>query len=118
MKDFLKVFCFIDCTEQHIAGIDVKYHCGYGAHVILGETYKLEGIGDEDAYFELQDLHPEDDDYTAEIELKLCVNDNCQTCVLNKQKRKWVTFDGIDERAEHNDCGQVYNNLRNGTAFE
>ena len=103
---------FSDCTEQSLVGINVTYHCGYGAHVILGGTYQVDDIGDEDAYFELHDLRPHDDEDTAEIELNLCVGENCKTCSLLKQKRKWVTFDGVDERAEQNDCGQVYNSLR------
>lgn len=96
-----------DCAAGNL-----KYHCGYGAHVILGETYQLDDIGNKDAHFELHDLYPEDDQQTAEIELQLCVGGNCQTCMLKKEKRKWITHEGVDEKAEQNDCGRVYNNLR------
>ena len=96
-----------DCAAGNL-----KYHCGYSAHVILGETYQLDDIGNKDAHFELHDLYPEDDQQTAEIELQLCVGGNCQTCVLKKENRKWITHEGVDEKAEQNDCGRVYNNLR------
>ena len=96
-----------DCAAGNL-----KYHCGYSAHVILGETYQLDDIGNKDAHFELHDLYPEDDQQTAEIELRLCVGGNCQTCMLKKENRKWITHEGVDEKAEQNDCGRVYNNLR------
>ena len=96
-----------DCAAGNL-----KYHCGYSAHVILGETYQLDDIGNKDAHFELHDLYPEDDQQTAEIELRLCVGGNCQTCILKKENRKWITHEGVDEEAEQNNCGRVYNNLR------
>ena len=41
----------------------LEYNSGYGAHVILGETYKLDfnatEIGNNNAYFKLYDLYPE-----------------------------------------------------------
>ena len=92
---------------------NLKYQSGYGAHVILGETYKLEDIGGTDAYFKLYDLYPEDDQETAEIELNLCVSGTCQTCTLTKDNRKWIDGQGVDEKADQNDCGRVYNDLRN-----
>ena len=93
----------------------LTYESGYGAHVILGETYKLEfNLTDsEDAYFKLYDLYPGDDQHTAEIELNVCVSGTCQTCTLTKDNRKWIDGQGVDEKADQNDCGRVYNNLRN-----
>ena len=91
----------------------LKYAGGYGAHVILGETYKLEDIGGPDAYFKLYDLYPGDDQETAEIELNLCISGTCQTCTLTKDNRKWIDGQGVDEKAEKNDCGRIYNDLRN-----
>ena len=105
------LFHFLDCAAGNL-----KYHCGYSAHVILGETYQLDDIGNKDAHFELHDLYPEYDEKTAEIELDLCVGENCQTCVLTKEIRKWITHEGVDENAEQNDCGRVYNNLRDLSA--
>ena len=96
---------------------NLKYESGYGAHVILGETYKLDlksaEIDSTDAYFKLYDLYPGDDQQTAEIELNICVNGTCQICKLTKDDRKWINGQGVDEKAEQNDCGRVYNDLRN-----
>ena len=102
----------ISTHHSDCAAGNLKYHCGYSAHVILGETYQLDDIGNKDAQFGLHDLYPEDDQQTAEIELQLCVGGNCQTCMLKNEKRKWITHEGVDEKAEQNDCGRVYNNLR------
>ena len=96
---------------------NLKYQSGYGAHVILGETYRLDfnpiEIGSTDAYFKLYDLYPGDDHQTAEIKLNLCVSETCQTCTLTKDNRKWINGQGVDKRAEQNDCGRIYNDLRN-----
>ena len=95
----------------------LKYESGYGAHVILGETYKLDfnstEIDSKDAYFKLYDLYPGDDQQTAEIDLNICVSGTCQTCKLTKDNRKWIDGQGVDEKADQNDCGRVYNDLRN-----
>ena len=80
--------------------------------MILGTTYQLDDIGNQDAYFELHDLYPEDITMNAEIELQLCVAGKCQTCVLTKKSRKWISHEGVNEKAEQNDCGRVYDNLR------
>ena len=96
---------------------NLKYESGYGAHVILGETYKLDfnstEIESKDAYFKLYDLYPGDDQQTAEIDLNICVSGTCQTCKLTKDNRKWIDGQGVDEKADQNDCGRVYNDLRN-----
>ena len=96
---------------------NLQYESGYGAHVILGETYKLDfnstELDSKDAYFKLYDLYPGDDQQTAEIDLNICVSGTCQTCTLTKDNRKWIDGCGVDERAEQNDCGRIYNDLRN-----
>ena len=95
---------------------NLTYHSGYGAHVILGEKYQLKfnstEIDGTDSYFKLYDLYPGDKTKTAEIELELCIDVNCETCTLTKDNRKWITNQGVDEKAEQNDCGELYNNLR------
>ena len=95
----------------------LEYNSGYGAHVILSETYKLDfnatEIGNNNAYFKLYDLYPEDDHQTAKIELNLCVGENCSNCTLTKDNRKWIDGSGVSKKAEQNECGRVYNDLKN-----
>jgi len=90
----------------------LKYQGGYGAHVILGETYQIEDIGDTEVFFKLYDLYPGDEMLTTEIELNLCLNGTCEPCSLTKDNRKWFADQGVGEQAEQNECGKVYNNLR------